>query len=136
MSFEAALVSIIKADETLNAMVSGRVHPLLAVQGKPRPYLAYHIDDLEDPSPTHTGPSGWLRGEFSIVIVADTYEAVTEITPEVTRVLQGYEGTSEGVEVAWIKFDSQTDVEQDPTPGTTTPVRVRQQTYRQMHRAT
>lgn len=131
MSIEAALTTIIKADVALDAMIGGRLFPDAAPQGTPKPYCLYMVDDLEDPAPSHDGASGWLRGPLPMLIVADTYQEVTEIAPELRRVLNDYSGIVEGVDVD-LTFEGETDNESQPVPGTKKRIYLREQTYRAM----
>lgn len=129
MSVEGAIKSIITADATLNALVGGRVRPLTGVQGETRPFLAYEITATDDPSPSHSGASGFERASVDVVVVTDTYASAVEISANAKRVLDGHSGTNNSVTVHWLRYVDQTDIEQAPAGGEGKAPYVRSQSY-------
>jgi hypothetical protein len=132
---EGAIKSIILSDGDLAARIGGRVRPITGVQGERRPFVAYEITNAEDPSPTHGGPSGVTRTAFDLVTVADTYADVAEITADVRRIVEGYTGTTNQVQVFWVRSDGETDIEQAPATGEGKPPYVRSQSFRALHKS-
>lgn len=137
MSFESGLVTVLTGTAGISALVSSRVRPIEGVQGETRPFIAYSLQDEEDPAPTFAGPSTTRRVSFDVICVADTYEACRNLSEQVRDRLKLYAGSPSGASVAirWTKLETQTDVEQATAPGTEKPIYVRSQTYRAMYRA-
>lgn len=137
MSFESGLYTLLSGTSAISSIVGTRIRPIEASQGETRPFLAYTLQDDEDVSPTHAGPSTTRRVSVDVVSVADTYEACRALAEAVRDRLKYYAGTPSGSSVAirWTKMETQTDIEQAVPPGQEKPLYVRSQTYRAMYRA-
>lgn len=137
MSFESGLYTLLSGTSGISSLVSTRIRPIEASQGETRPFLAYSLQDDEDVSPTHAGPSTTCRVSLDVVSVADTYEACRALAEAVRDRLKHYAGTPSGSSVAirWTKMETQSDIEQATPPGQEKPLYVRSQTYRAMYRA-
>ena len=137
MSFESGLFTVLTGTVGISAIVASRVRPMEGSQGETRPFLAYSLQDDEDVSPTHAGPSTTRRVSIDIVSVADTYEACRALGEAVRDRMKHYAGTPSGSSVAirWTRLETQSDIEQALPPGTEKPLYVRSQTYRAMYRA-
>jgi len=135
--FETSIKTALAGSASLSALVSTRIRPLHVAQKEARPYVAYVVNDREDPSPTHDGPSIFTRITYDVACVADTYEQCAQMSDLVRARLGALDGyVSGGVRVIWTRFQDETDIEQGMVPGAEKPLYMRSQTYRAMYRAT
>lgn len=134
MSYEVALTSILRGDEQLTAL-GATVRPLTGAQKDQRPLVTYELSDEEAVSQTMQAQSATKRRTIEIGLLADTYAEVIELGQNVGRILPATVGTVEGVIIAWIRANGESDIEQGVEPGTDKPVFVRTQSYRTLYRA-
>jgi hypothetical protein len=131
---EEAIRALLLADATVAAIVGRRVRPMLAGPHDKRPYLVYSTDI--ETIPTYGGTSAFRRSTLTLSSIADSHEDCRELAGELRRILDGYSGTTTGVQIVPCFLQDESEVEQGVEPGTERPVYVRTQTYRVLYRST
>lgn len=98
---EEALVSILKAHAGLNALVSGRVYPVLLPQPPTLPAVTYQlISDERDY--TLDGDDGTRTASFQVSCWGDGtngFRNARDAATQVVNALSGYRGTVSGTEI-------------------------------------
>lgn len=131
---EDAIVKLLTEDASVSELAGDRVRPLTGAQGQQRPYIAYEIDDGESIVYLNGDVSEWERGSFTLANVADTYDDCAALSRATKRRLRAVHGIINGIRLAPCRFESESDIEQQPQPGTDQQVYVRTQTYRVQYR--
>lgn len=104
----AALVSLVKADTTIKALIGLRFYPLVVPVNMALPAAAYQVittprDYLQDGQSTFTGP------RVQITVSADSYDEARTVAEAFRSLLSGYRGTSGGVVFHGIFLENEYD---------------------------
>jgi hypothetical protein len=90
-------------------LCDGQVHYVIAPQEVTAPYIVFFkVSAPREHS--HDGASGLARARFQFSIFAETYLGAKQIAQALQGILQGYKGTSEGVEIGGIFYDNEVDM--------------------------
>lgn len=92
------IYSILSNDTAVNTAVSGRIRPVVAIQGEPFPAIVYNVINA---SPTLTKQENSQLDQVRVQIstYAPTYAAVDSIDGQVRAALDGQGGNIAGVNV-------------------------------------
>lgn len=135
MSFSTAIVSIASATSGITNIVSTRIRPVNGVQGEDRPFVVYEITADEDPAPHAEGASEFRRTSFNILSIADTYAGCKALADAVHARFKFYSGTIASRDIAYIRFEDESDIEQGIPPGQEKPAYLKSQSFRSLHKA-
>jgi hypothetical protein len=105
MSLETAIHAALAGDATLAALVAARVHPVIAPQDSPRPFIVYQRLNSQPFSPM-TGPADLWRARVQLVVAADSFEAARAVAAAAKAAMEGLTSTS-GVEAARVLAESE-----------------------------
>lgn len=98
---EEAIVAILKAHAGLNAIVAGRIYPVLLPQTPTLPAVTYQlISDRRDY--THDGDSGLRTASFQFSCWGDGtngFRNARDAAQQVVNALSGYRGVVSGTEI-------------------------------------
>lgn len=88
---EEAIVSILKAHAGLNALVNGRIYPVLLPQTPTLPAVTYQLisDGREY---THEGDAGLRTATFQFACWANDFRTARDVAGQVVNALSGYRG--------------------------------------------
>lgn len=105
MEVEYGLVQHLKADPTLDALLSGRIYPGIAPQGASLPRLTYNRISTQDDQ-AMDGPAGLPQTRLQIDVWGDSHDAVRAI---VARLLALLNGTGGAWGDAWVACSERED---------------------------
>jgi len=109
MAVEKALRSILMNDAAVHNLVADRIFPIVRREGSALPAITYQqISGVRDH--VFEGPSGFVESRFQINCWASTYEQADTLADAVRSVLDGYDGTSEGVVIKCIHLIDEGDM--------------------------
>lgn len=104
---ESSIRSLLVSDTDVNDIVSGRIYPYLRQQGADFPSVVYELDSTE-PEQSFGGHLGLTRAMLTINSIAETYSGAKDLADKIRTVLNGYTGTSEGIEIKSLVHDNDT----------------------------
>ncbi|MDD4985867.1 MAG: DUF3168 domain-containing protein [Dehalococcoidales bacterium] len=93
----------------INSLCEGRVYYVSAPQDVTAPYIVF----LKVSAPrehAHDGAAGLARVRFQFSIFSSTYLAAKQTAQAMQAILQGYQGTSEGIYIHVCLYDNETDM--------------------------
>lgn len=126
---EAVLRNALIANADVQALVSGRIYPLRHVGSTPVqfPLIIWRRSRITREQ-TFSGPMGVPRVTMELYVYATTYNVARDLADKCRRVLDGYGGTLDNVEVKQASLEDESDdlVEQE---GAESSLYVCQQTY-------
>lgn len=126
---EAVLRNALVADAGVQALISGRIYPLRHVGPAPVqfPLLIWRRSRITREH-TFTGPAGVPRVTMELYVYATSYSVARDLADKCRRVLDGYGGSLDNVEVKQVSLEDESDdlVDQE---GAETSLYVCQQTY-------
>jgi hypothetical protein len=126
---EAVLRNALVANADVQALIAGRVYPLRYVGPSPiqMPLIIWRRARILR-AQTLGGPMGVPRVSAEFFIYATTYNAARDLADKCRRVLDGYGGSLDNVEVKQVSLEDESDdlVEQE---GAETSLYVVKQTY-------
>jgi len=103
------LYTILSNTTSITNLVDYRIFPLSAPQGKQRPFIVY-----QQISQNHNKHKDRTRDKYTvrvqIDIIADTFEAATEVADALADTLSYYSGTVGAYEVEIITFEDENDL--------------------------
>lgn len=109
MVIHEAVRALLIADSTISGIVSTGIYPLIAPQGSSLPCIVYQR--ISGPRiSAHDGPSGLARPRYQYTCIAATYAAAKALANAVREVLDGYSGTTNGVQIETILIENEMDV--------------------------
>lgn len=105
---EEGLYSLLTGDAGVSALVSTRVYPLAVPQQVDLPAVAYQR--ISGPRLlAHDGPTGLAEARVQVTCHAATYIAAKGLADAVRAAVDGYAGTTGGVEFERIGIESEVD---------------------------
>jgi hypothetical protein len=126
---EAVLRNALVANADVQALIAGRIYPLRYVGGPAIqfPLLLWRRARILR-TPTLTGPGGMPRVTMELYVYATDYYTARDLADKCRRVLDGYAGSVENVEVRQATLEDEVDdiVEQE---GAEVPIYSVRQTY-------
>lgn len=131
MSFkspESVARSALVADAAVAAVIGTRVFPVLAPATAALPFATYRRSGVIR-SHTLSGPMGVPTVNMTLDIYAETYEAVRDLADKCRKVLDGYGGTVNNVEVKNVSLQNEADGFVQLAGGDLPPVYSVSQTY-------
>jgi hypothetical protein len=131
MSFkspESVARSALVADAAVAAVIGTRVFPVLAPATAPLPFATYRRSGVIR-AHTLSGPMGSPTVNMALDIYAETYEAVRDLADKCRKVLDGYGGTMNNVEVKNVSLQNEADGFVQLAGGDLPPVYSVSQTY-------
>lgn len=130
---EQTLVHLITTDSQLAPAIGDRVRPQQARPDDALPLIVYDSDGGEDPSPTLSGPSGWLIADIEVAVAAATYVEAQTLGRRVRQVLDAFRGAApNGCLVSYIACQTEGDDEQEQEGAD--PIHLRVMTFRSLFR--
>lgn len=108
MSIGDAIRSVLKADSTLYSLVGEKIYPVAAPQRVQIPFVVY-ADDGTDEKRSKDGPGNYDVKDFGFDVYAKTYDQAHTISARIRTVINGYSGTSEGIEIDYISISDYSD---------------------------
>lgn len=105
MTIEAALFATLIADAALAALVGARIHPVIAPQDSPRPFVVYRRLNSQPFSPL-TGPASLWRARVQVVAAADDFEPARAVAAAAKAALEGLTNST-GIEAARVVAESE-----------------------------
>jgi hypothetical protein len=107
---ETALVTLLNGNAGVNALLGGRIRPLVTPQEMARPNLAYQrISNTRNRA--HTGPSGTQNTRIQLTVQALTYESAKTVMAAIVALLECYQGTVDGIRIDRIFIENDLDGE-------------------------
>lgn len=91
MSIEAAITSLLEADEALADLVGTRIYPVVVSRSAARPAITYQQMTAQRRRPT-SGASGDVRGYWQIIVWAETYGELPGLSQAVRLALDDRKG--------------------------------------------
>jgi hypothetical protein len=131
MSFkspESVARSALVADAAVAAVIGTRVFPVLAPATAALPFATYRRSGVIR-AHTLSGPMGVPTVNMTLDIYAETYEAVRDLADKCRKVLDGYGGTMNNVEVKNVSLQNEADGFVQLAGGDLPPVYSVSQTY-------
>lgn len=104
-----AIKSLLTADSDVNALVSGRIYPLVAPQSGAEPYITYQIIDNR-PNETDNRVSGLDFVEVQINCFDSHYDDQEGLSQKVRTALDQYVGVAASVDIREIRFEDERDL--------------------------
>ena len=90
-SLEEGIVSILRDDEDVSALLGTRIYPWIRPQGTTFPAIVYELDGT-DPEQDLVGYAGMTRAELSISCIDETYGGAKTLAAAALSALNGYTG--------------------------------------------
>lgn len=106
---EEGLVTYLRADGPIAALVGTRVHPMILPQVATYPALAYMVVSDDRPQ-SHSGPTGLATPRVQIDCWGATYGAAKALERAVRAALEGYIGSMGSVTVRGVFLDTAQDL--------------------------
>jgi hypothetical protein len=131
MSFkspESVARSALVANTAVAAVIGTRVFPVLAPATAALPFATYRRSGVIR-AHTLSGPMGSPTVNMALDIYAETYEAVRDLADKCRKVLDGYGGTMNNVEVKNVSLQNEADGFVQLAGGDLPPVYSVSQTY-------
>lgn len=95
MIIEQAILTDLKTDGTLAALVGTRIYPARAIQDVTTPYIVFSkVSGVRVSS--HDGASGLVDARFQFSIFSTTYKSCKDVAVAIQGVLEGFSGTMGG----------------------------------------
>jgi hypothetical protein len=93
----------------ISSLCDGRVYYVSAPQDVESPYMVFFkVSAPREHS--HEGASGLVRTRFQFSVFSSTYLAAKQAVQSLQGILQGYQGTSEGIYIYASLYDNETDM--------------------------
>lgn len=105
---ETVLRSALVSDPAVSGMVGSRVYPLLAPKSAVLPFVTWRRAGITREH-TLAGPMGMPNVSVEVQSFASTYEDVRKLADVVRKVLDGYGGTVNNVEVRNVSLENESD---------------------------
>lgn len=125
---EAVLRSALVANASVAALVGTRVFPVLAPTTAALPFATYRRSGVLRQH-SLAGPIGVPNVSMTLDIYAETYEAVRDLADKCRKVLDGYGGSLNNVEVKHVTLENEADGFVQLAGGELPPVYSVSQTY-------
>jgi len=103
---ERALVEILEDDAPVSAIVSDRIYPNVAPQGKQVPYIVYSRINTE-PSDTKSGTSKLDRVAVDLDFFGNNYKTLRDLADKSRTALDRFSGTKQSQVIDKIVFTDQ-----------------------------
>ena len=72
----------------LNALVEGRIFPVVALQGTEKPYVTYHIEETAFQGASHDDAWGLAEPKLQVIAWALTYPAAWAVAMQIEAALK------------------------------------------------
>ena len=109
-SIETAIRAILTGASGVTDLVSTRIYPIAAPQSVDRPFIVYELEGTE-PVDSLTGTSTLTFSSFHISIWSDSYATTKSVSAAVLEALGDYTGTSDTINIDWLRHDNTMDVD-------------------------
>ena len=105
MEIEEALVTYLKAQTGLAALIGAKIYPDEAPQGTTFPYVTY-IDISDIPNHTHDGQDDLENPIKQFTVHAQGKAAAKAIANQIESAMSDYKGTLSGLDVSYITLQN------------------------------
>jgi hypothetical protein len=107
-----AIYKILTDSPEFAAIAADRVYPLRIAQGAIFPAVAYQTIS-NTPTACKEGDSGLDRKRLQLNIYSESYDDQDALAEICRNILSSFSGTIEGVNIASIKYETETDLHDD-----------------------
>ena len=116
--YKTAVRAIAMADASLVTLIDARYYVTGKVpSGTAKPYVTAHKVSSEHPQHLATGPTDAAEARLQINVVGQSDDAVEQVADCLRLALDGYQGTSDTVEIRSMWLEGSSDVYQVPEDG-------------------
>ena len=109
MSVEAGVVALLKADETVAALVAARIYPIYIPETGSLPCVVYQVTGKEDIY-SSGGMSTLVNSKMQLTCFASTYLGVVALCDAVRDAMGAYSGTVGGCVIRVVFLTDQGDI--------------------------
>lgn len=117
---EPAIRQILLASNDVLAAVEDRIYFVIAPQGERRTRIVLQLV-TSVPGFTFEGRGGYVNGRIQVTSLAPTYQEAKELTAAVRLALDGFSGTADDTDIAFIETENVRDIPAAPLEGRATP---------------
>ncbi|WDI31594.1 DUF3168 domain-containing protein [Hyphococcus flavus] len=105
---EEALIALLLADAGVSALAGDRVSPTIARQGEAAPYVVATVISFTDQH--HAAGPGLNVFRWQVDSYAPTWLAAKQLSRAIHGLLDGYRGTTAGVEILYCALQNKQDL--------------------------